>query len=201
MAKMPQDALELVPYFKGVEQLFKHFEVEKGLRAHLLKPHLTEAARALIARMDPVSAADYDQVKIMLLREFKLSPASLLEKFNAMSRANDETYTLYANRLKSVLAYYIESRKATSYDLLVDLLICDRIKSNLTEGALRYVLSVENKEDGNWLRLAKLTESLNLFYDSHLMGDRPRYVSTAVSDVCATAKSGCSIPPSRPPLL
>jgi hypothetical protein len=92
-----------------------------------------------------------------------------------MSRSNDETYTSYANRLTSALAYYIESRKATSYDLLVDLLICDRIKSNLTEGALRYVSCVENKVDGNWMRLAKMTESLDLFYDSHLTGDRPRY--------------------------
>jgi hypothetical protein len=66
MSKMPQDAVELVPYFRSVEQLFVDFGVEKKLRVHLLKPHLTEAARVLIARMEPSAGSDYDRVKAML---------------------------------------------------------------------------------------------------------------------------------------
>ena len=62
-------------------------------------------------------AADYDEVNKLLLHEFKLSPSALLDKFNHISRGNDETYTLFANRLKSVLTFYVESRKAISYDL------------------------------------------------------------------------------------
>jgi hypothetical protein len=47
-------------------------------------------------------ASDYDLVKAMLLHEFKLSPVSLLDKFNVIARKSDEMYTIFANRLKSL---------------------------------------------------------------------------------------------------
>ena len=191
MTKMPQDAVELVPYFRSVEQLFVDFGVEKKLRVHLLKPHLTEAARVLIARMDPAMASDYNLVKAMLLHEFKLSPASLLEKFNVIARKSDETYTIFANRLKSALTFYVEAREAISHDLLLDLLVCDRIKSTLPDGALRHILSLESKSKGSWLRLPELVEALDLYYDTHLSGsEKPRYVSAAVSSIGSNAKTG-----------
>ena len=71
-----------------------------------------------------------DDVKSMLLHEFKLSPASFLDKYNSLVRDNDETYTLFANRLKSVLMYYTEARKVENYASLVDISVCDRILSN-----------------------------------------------------------------------
>jgi hypothetical protein len=132
LPKMPTDSGELISYFRGVEQLFKDFKVEPELRVHLLKPHLTDTARSLIARMDPVKARGYDDVKTMLLQEFKLSPAMLLDKFNNTIKSEVDTYMLYASRLKAMLLYYVEARKADSYDVLIDLLICDRIKSRLS---------------------------------------------------------------------
>jgi len=56
--------------------------------------------------MDPDKASDYEEVKKLLFYEFKLSLAALLEKFNLLQRNADETYTLYGNRLMSVLTYY-----------------------------------------------------------------------------------------------
>ena len=197
-SKMPQDAIELLPYFRQVEQLFKEFKVDNELRVHLLKPHLTETARNLIARMSPDDAADFDKVKLLLLHEFKLSPASLLERFNTLNRVNQETYTIYANRLKSVLTHYVECRKAEKYDLLLELLVCDRIKSCLSESALRYILSLESKEDGNWLHLSKLTEALDQFYDSHLTNDKPRFVATAVSQYSNKPSVQNKMNPSNP---
>jgi hypothetical protein len=86
MSRMPQDAVELVPYFRNVEQLFSDFKVEPELKAHLLKPHLSDQARVLIARMDPAKASNYDEIKKLLLREYKLSAAALLEKYNSLKR-------------------------------------------------------------------------------------------------------------------
>lgn len=184
VARMPNDALELVPYFHNVEQLFKDFKVEKELRVHLLKPHLTEAARVLISRMDPAKAVDYDEVKKLLLHEFKLSPSALLDKFTSTVRGKDETYTLFASRLKSVLTYYVEARKATTYNLLLDLLVCDRIKNTVSEAALKHILSLESSKDGHWLHLSELTDALDTFYDSHFTDtDKPRYVAAAVGSV------------------
>jgi hypothetical protein len=130
IARMPMDVVELGSYFKDVEQFFTKFEVPKDLRAQLLRPHLNEKAKTLVARMDPAQSTDYRAVKEMLLREFKLSPAVYLEKFNNESRKPDETFVLYSARLKSLLEYYCESRKVEeSYYKLVELLVCDRVKS------------------------------------------------------------------------
>jgi hypothetical protein len=150
MARMPSDALDLIPWLRNVEKLFVDFHVSDDLKVHLLKPHLTEQARNLLARMDPGEAAKYEAVKRVLLHEFKLSSAALLERFNGLARNPNETFTLYSNRLKSVLTYYIESRDAGTYDLLVELLICDRVKSQLSDGALRHILSIENQTDIGW---------------------------------------------------
>ena len=94
LPKMPTDCIELTAYFRGVEQLFSDFKVEPELRVHLLKPHLTETARTLIARMDSVKARKYDEVKNMLMHEFKMSASALLDKFKNITRGNDETFTL-----------------------------------------------------------------------------------------------------------
>ena len=89
VTKMPNDAIELMSYFASIEQMFRDFKVEKSLQVHLIKPHLTEAARVMIARVEPTKASDFEQVKAMLMHEFKLSPAALLEKFNVIGRSKD----------------------------------------------------------------------------------------------------------------
>jgi hypothetical protein len=193
VAKMPSDALELIPWLRNVEKLFSDFKVSDELKVHLLKPHLTEQARNLIARMDPEKSSQYDDVKTMLLHEFKLSASSLLDRFNSLTRNVGETFTLYGNRLKGVLSYYVESRKADDYNSLMDLLICDRIKSQLSEGALRYVLSIESQSETGWLRLDKLVESLDIFYSTHSSYDKPRWSNSAISS------SKSKTPPPRPP--
>jgi hypothetical protein len=62
-----------LPWLRSIERLFADFGVNDGLKVHLLKPHLTEHARNLIARMDPDKASRYADVKQLLLQEFKLS--------------------------------------------------------------------------------------------------------------------------------
>jgi hypothetical protein len=52
MARMPSDAIEILPWFRNVVRLFVDFKVSDDLKVHLLKPHLTEHARNMISRMD-----------------------------------------------------------------------------------------------------------------------------------------------------
>ena len=181
MARMPSDPIEMMAYFRTVEKLFADFKVEETLKVHLLKPHLTEQARVLVAKMDPAKCSDYDEVKKLLLHEFKLSSSALLEKFNSLEPSANETYTLFGNRLMSVLTYYVENRNAKSYEQLMQLLVCDRIKSKLSQAALQHVLSLEHKADDGWLKLSELLEAVDLYYDTHLSTDKPRTVESAVS--------------------
>jgi hypothetical protein len=74
---------------------------------------------------------------------------------------------------------------------LVELLTCDRIKSQLSEDALPYILGVENRSKDGWLHLDELVGSLDIFYATHSVLDRPKYTQAAVS--------GGKQKPSRPP--
>jgi hypothetical protein len=70
----------------------------------------------------------------------------------------------------------------------LELLICDRIKSKLSENALRHIMGLETNAKDNWLRFAEITEALDMFYDSYVARDKPSYVNTAVSNVGPIAK-------------
>jgi len=130
---------------------------------------------AALVRMDSDKALNYEEVKKLLFYEFHLSPAALLEKFNSLQPKADETYTLYGNRLMSVLA--------KTHEQLMQLLVCDRIKSIPSRAALQHVLSLENKADDGWLKLSALLEALDMCYDTHLTSDKPRTVQSAISKV------------------
>ena len=43
------------------------------------------------------------------------------------------------------------------------MLVCDRIKSTLSESCLKYVLSVESSRDDGWLPIKELTECVDRF--------------------------------------
>jgi hypothetical protein len=166
-ARMPSDEMEILPWLRNVEKLFTDFKVSDNLKVHLLIPHLTDHARNVIAHMSADKALQYEEATQVLLHDFKLSSSALLDRFNTITRNANETFTLYGNRLKSVLSYYVESRKAERYDLLIELLVCDRVKSQLSDGALRHVLIMENQAENGLVHLDKLVESLDNFYATH----------------------------------
>ena len=75
---------------------------------------------------------EYKVVKQFLLQEMQLTPSVYLDKSNSVSKDSNETYHQFGNRLTSLFEYYIESRQVSnSDDRLMQLVICDRIKSLL----------------------------------------------------------------------
>ena len=175
MARMPMDVVHLLTYFQDVERLFTRFEVPDELRAHLLRPYLNEKGK-ILSRMDPQLANDYNEVKAMLLRELKLSPAVYLQKFNAVTRKSDETCLLYSARLVAILDAYLDSRKVNqSYQKVTELLVCDRIKSTLPEGCLRHILAIESSKETGWLHVHELAEAEDVYFANRWQhGDKPR---------------------------
>jgi len=112
-----------------------------------------------------------------------------LERFNTCRNDTDETYAAFASRLKGLLDYYLESRRVNNFEMLCELLICDRVKSVLPEGCLRYVLSIESSKDPSWLDLRALTEA------AHGTGDKPRAFAMGQA---YTKPSGTFVTPSKP---
>lgn len=75
-------------------------------------------------------------MKEAIFKEYGLSAKCFLEKFNQVKKGASDTYVLYSSKLEG------EIKK--NYDDLVALLISDRIKSELPEHCLKYVLSIES---------------------------------------------------------
>ena len=170
---MGPDVLDVVSFFKHIEVIFDHYEVPPNLRAMLLQPYLNEKSRAVVARMDPAKCNDYKTVCDVILKEHKLSPCAYLDLFNTLSQSVGETTVMYSARLKSLLKMYVESRKVTDFETLMSLIVCDRIKSTLKDGCLRYVLSVEASTTQGWLGAHELAECIDLYNANHLANGRP----------------------------
>jgi len=191
---MPTDVVELESYFKDVEQLFPNFEVANDLTAQLLRPYLNKKAKTLVARMNTTHSTDYEAVKCILLQQFKHSPKIYLERFNNKLKKSEETYTLFSSRLKSLLEYYLTSRKVDEdYDKLTELLVCDRVKDSLPEGCLNtYWLLRQTQSDG-WLKIHDLASAIDLYFANRWRdGDKQR--AGAIGLPASTKFSGTSIP-------
>jgi transposase InsO family protein len=179
MTRMPNDPMELISFFDCLEQLFTTLAVDNDLKVTLLRPYLNDRARNLLFRYDPSSTANYEKVKQYLLQEFHLSPQVYLEKFNTAIRANEDTYVLFCGRLKSLLEYYMKSRKIIvsndpSYLRVLSLLICDRIKSSLPEHVLKHILTIESSCKDGWLSHTDLAEAIDLYMANHLYDGKPK---------------------------
>jgi len=150
--RMVADPIELISFLRNCEQLFAVYDVPASLQAILIRPFLNERARTYLTKLDPQVSGDYTQLKDALLQEFKLSANVYRERFNTCIKSADDTYVSFASKLTGLLDYYLESGHVTTYEQLCELLICDRIKTVLSEGCLRYILSIESAKDTGWLR-------------------------------------------------
>ena len=122
--------------------MFKVYEVPAELQAILLRSFLNYRAKIILGKLSPEVLGDYKRLKATLLQEFKLSAIVYLERFNKCCKTKNETYVAFASKLKGLLNYYLESRGVKGCAQLCELLVCDRIKSVLSEGCLKYVLSL-----------------------------------------------------------
>jgi len=164
LVKMADDPLDAIVFFDNVEKLFKTYSVPDRMQVDLMRPYLSMRAAAIVARMDDETIADYEATKKLLLYELKLVPSVFRERFNRVEKTENETYVRYASRLKGLLKHYISERGVTSFEDLIELLVCDRIKGTLPETCLKFVLSNEAANEGGWLKLKQLTELVDNFY-------------------------------------
>ena len=81
-----------------------------------------------------------------MLAEFKLTPREYKSRFDTAHKNADETYVLFAARLRNLLSYYLRSRQVNNFDKLCELFVSDRMKAGMPEGPLNYVLSLEGND-------------------------------------------------------
>jgi len=77
-----------------------------------------------------------------------------------------------------------------------ELLVCDRIKSTLTEGCLKHILTIESSTENGWLPLKDLAEAVDLYYANRWQhGERPR--AGAIGIPASTRPAAAALPQNR----
>ena len=179
--KMSSDPIEIASFFRQMDSLFVKFDIPNNLQATLVKPYFNDKAKLIASRLEPSVADDYKSLKEAVLREFKTTPAYLLNKFQTLTKDSGETHILYGSKLMTVLKYYLDSRNIEeNFKKLSELLVCDRIKSNLDEACLKHILTLENSATDGWLRLTDLTTSIDRYYANCISGHKKAAVTPPV---------------------
>jgi len=105
LPKMPAESAELPQFSETVEKLYVMYAVPEVVQAKLLIPLLTAQAKSLVNRMSIEEMGKYDELKQFLLTEYKLTPHEYKTRFESATKTADETYTLFAARLRNLLTY------------------------------------------------------------------------------------------------
>src|SRR6218665_2994574 len=170
--KFPNDPALLPCFFDLIEKQFEAVRVDNDVKASLLLASLRDRAKALTSRLTETQLRDYTALKQFLLKEFRISPIQLRERFVSTRKAPDETYAALASRLRNTLMYYLRSRNIRdSFEDLVSLLCADRIKELLPKECLNFILTQEKDE---WLKDEELATTIDTYMASHqLSGDSP----------------------------
>ena len=172
--RMPNDPMEVLAFFRNVEDIFEMLEVPVELQGILVRPFLNDKAKLLVVRLDQVGAVSYKDIKTLILAEFQLTPAVYRDRFNALVKESGETYIMYVSRLRALLNYYLNARHVEEKDDLIELLICDRVKSVLSENCLKYVLSAEARVEKGWVDSKQLADCIDGYSANHGVNDRPK---------------------------
>jgi len=81
---------------------------------------------------------------------------------------------LYESRLESLLWQYLEARKIKDLDQLINLLISDRIKTELSEHCLKHVIILESVAgDGSWIEPKQLASIVDEYVTNMGPTSRP----------------------------
>lgn len=175
MSKLGDNSpLEFIPFINNFERLLKELTVPNELRVPLLTPYLSDKCRSLLNRLQGNDATSYDYVKTYLMQQLRLVPSYFVDEFNRIVRQPSETFKSYINRLSALLLYYTESRDVKDFESLFQLLLCDRVKASLHEGALGHLLRYESTLSNKWANVDQLSDVLDTYYANYDRFDKPK---------------------------
>jgi len=139
------------------------YEVSAEVQAKILIPLLTAQAKSLVNQMSIDDMSKYDKLKEFLLTEYKLILKEYKIRFETAVKLVDETYTLFAARLRNLLSYYLKSRLVEDYETLIELLISDRLKGLLPQKLLNYILT---QEEEGWYVPSKMASLADIYVNN-----------------------------------
>jgi len=145
---MPDNKAEIVTYLSEIDRIFNANNIDVDLRISLLTMHVNRHVRMLMTNMREDERNDYELFKARLIAEHALSPATHKAAFDDAKRREAESVQQYCSRTKNLLMTYLKSKSVTTFDQLVNLLLLEKIKSNLTHRAKFVVTEREALKPG-----------------------------------------------------
>ena len=160
MAEFPSDPAAIPGYFQYLENQFASYQVDDDVKPKILQAHLNNRARSVLSRLTIAQLGDYEELKQILLQEFRVTPSLLRERFYAVKRRPGETYSQVASELHTALSYYIKSRNIDEdFHQLVSLMCADRLKQLMSPSCADFILTQEKDDWLNHLELSRVADS------------------------------------------
>src|SRR6267154_111500 len=141
--KMADDIKGIVAFFKNMESLFAAYAIDEDLKVCLIKPFLNRRANQVVLGLE--AGATYKQVKNTILTEYNFIPRMYRAAFTDSFRSLGESAAQFIARISLSLRMYLDSKDVgNSFDLLFNLVICDRFKDTLDDTTRYYIADHEH---------------------------------------------------------
>jgi hypothetical protein len=172
-----KDNINFLAFIDKFENTCTSLKVPDDLWVTLLRPMLTQRCQTALGRFHGPDSNNFGKVKSFLLHELRLSPEFYSHLFNSSNKRGNETYRAYMSRLTTLLEYYLQSKKVTTFEDLCQLLVCDRVKAQLAEHVLNHVIRSELAAPNSWLNVAALSDVLDAFAATHSAQGSVKYTA------------------------
>ena len=172
---MPTVSSEVPSYLQSMDNIFGQNNIDEDLRVSLLMPHLAYNTRRSILMLPPTETDTYEKWKLAVLKYHKLSPHTYRYNFENCYRTSSESCIQFTNRLLCLFKHYLQSRKVTTYDDLISLVVADRLKQSLSADVKYFV--TDHESDDKWLKPIELANLVDLYQAERGTGNRGYYGS------------------------